>query len=236
LEVLDPRLLVDARSQADLLGVGTAEIQDGRKDADYLSLGPSYRGGETSSVEFERVDAGHRKDVLLADLHRAILELLWGEDSDDLPFSTDDEIPSAEDLEDDVKSVRTSFEAEERDPIEALLLDRRQSSVIKQPPEGLCEGRRGSRLFFDLMEAEPAARLGIEFDLSAIRDIDAEDDFVFSLVDLVDIASDEALPLRDEDTEIEGGDGRLQLALRKPVRYLMIGLKERRPLKAGRYA
>src|SRR5256885_3802964 len=37
-EVLDPRFLVDARSQADLLGVGTAEIQDGRKDADHLSL------------------------------------------------------------------------------------------------------------------------------------------------------------------------------------------------------
>src|SRR5207247_4329153 len=138
LEILDPRLLVDARSQADLLGVGTAEIQDGRKDADHLSLGPSHRGGEASSVEFERVDAGDRKDVLLANLHRAILELLRGEDSDDLPFSTDDEISSAEDLEDHVKSVGTSFEAEDRDPIEALLLDRDQSSVIEQPPEGLC--------------------------------------------------------------------------------------------------
>ena len=227
LEILDPRLLVDARSQADLLGVGTAEIQDGRKDADHLSLGPSYRGGEASSVEFERVDAGDRKDVLLSNLHRAILELLRGEDSDDLPFSTDDEISSAEDLEDHVKSVGTSFEAEDRDPIEALLLDRDQSSVIEQPPEGLCEGRRGSRLFFDLMEAEPAARLGIELDLSAIWDIDAEDDFVFSLIDLVDMAPDEALPLRDEDTEIEGGDGRLHPVLRKPVRYLMIGLKDR---------
>src|SRR5213076_2981589 len=57
-----------------------------------------------------------------------------GERTDDLPFSTDDEISSAEDLEDHVKSVGTSFEAEDRDPIEALLLDRYQSSVIEQPP------------------------------------------------------------------------------------------------------
>src|SRR5438034_11482060 len=105
-------------------------------DVDRLFHGRCHVDGDACSVVFDRVDAGDRKDVLLSNLHRAILELLRGEDSDDLPFSTDDEISSAEDLEDHVKSVGTSFEAEDRDPIEALLLDRYQSSVIEQPPEG----------------------------------------------------------------------------------------------------
>ena len=59
------------------------------------------------------------------------------------------------------------------------------------------------------MEAEPTAGLVEQFGLAADGCVDSKDDFVFPLVCLVDVTSDEVLPLRHEGSEIEGGQGRL---------------------------
>jgi hypothetical protein len=58
-----------------------------------------------------------------------------------------------------------------------------------------------------LVEAKPPSCLRIELDFASAGDIDPEHELVLSLIDLVDMAPDQALPLRDEDTEIEGSDG-----------------------------
>src|SRR6266542_3425210 len=59
--------------------------------------------------------------------------------------------------------------------------------------------------------------------LPATGKVGPEDGFVFPLIDLVDVPADEPLPLRDKSAEVEGGQGRFHLAMRRPVRYLIIG-------------
>src|SRR5207302_43526 len=51
-------------------------------------------------------------------------------------------------------------------------------------------------------------RIRIPFaDLAAVGDIDPKYDLVVPLINLVDVATEETLPFRDEDTEVERGDG-----------------------------
>ena len=51
------------------------------------------------------------------------------------------------------------------------------------------------------MEAEPPTCLRVEFDFAAAGDVDPEHELVLSLIDLVDMATEEDLPFLGEDAE-----------------------------------
>src|SRR5438093_1157188 len=86
----------------------------------------------------------------------------------------------------------------------SLLVDARAQTQF------LCVGAseiQYSREDPDLVEAQPLTCLRIELDLAAVGDIDPKYDLVVPLINLVDVATEETLPFRDEDTEVERGDG-----------------------------
>src|SRR5438309_4096380 len=214
LEVLDSSLLVDARAQTQFLCVGASEIQYSREDPDHLALGALQGLREAVAVQVERVDARNRIRIPFADLDVAVLEFLREHHRDNHRIPDEDEIPSAENFEYDVESFGPSFDSEDCDSVQPSLLDRGQPRVIQQATERLCERRRRLWLVLDLVEAQPLTCLRIELDLAAVGDIDPKHDLVVPLINLVDVATEETLPFRDEDTEVERRDGGFHCARR----------------------
>jgi hypothetical protein len=172
-----------------------------------LAFGALQGTGEPLSIQVEGVDAGRRVRIPFADLDVSVLEFLRELDRDDRRIPYEDDIPLAEHFEDDFEPLRPSFHSEDGDSVKPSLLDRNDPYIVEQTTQGLSEWRRSLWLLLDLVKAKPLTCLRVELDLAAVGNIDPEHDLVVPLIDLVDVATDEALPLGDEDAEIERCDG-----------------------------
>src|SRR5207249_1076548 len=186
-----------------------SEIQDAGEDAHDLAFRAAKRARERVAVESERIDSRTRKDVGLSDLDRPVLELLREHPRNGYAASHSRNVPLSEHLEDQIDCAPAVLQVEHRDAIESALLDTRDARVGQEAPKGLREGRRGFRLVFDFMQTEPTSGFVEQLCLPACGRIDPKDDFVSSLVRLVDVTANEILPLRDEGPYVEGGEGSL---------------------------